>query len=57
MVKWSVDLLAAVIVDAGVVRESQDLNKRFAQDSRRFRQKVERASHGQAFAGRKLSGA
>jgi hypothetical protein len=57
MVERSVDLFAAVIVDAGVVRESQYLNERLAEDSRRVGQEVERASHGEALAGRQLGGA
>jgi hypothetical protein len=56
MLKWSGDLFAAVIVDAGVVRESQHLNERLAEGSRRIRQHVERASHGQTLAGRELGG-
>lgn len=56
VVKRSVDLFAAVVVDAGVVRESQDLNERLAEGWRRVRQEVERARHGEALAGRKLGG-
>jgi hypothetical protein len=56
MVQRSVDLFAAVIVDAGVVRESQHLNERLAEGSQRVGQEVERASHGEALADRELGG-
>lgn len=56
MVERSVDLFSAVIVDAGVVRESQHLNEGLAEDPRRVGQEVERASHGEALAGRQLGG-
>jgi hypothetical protein len=56
MVQRPVDLFAAVIVDARVVREPQHLNERLAEDPRRVREEVERASYGEALAGRELGG-